>query len=112
MVTYDKLLALDNNLKIYQQHLQFPSIEIYKFKNKNHMGNTQGEKYSILLRRDISLLIKNANALWNSLPIKLTERKSLQEFNLLLKQSGSSPCTCSACKSYRVLVTSSAIFNF
>ena len=34
IATYDKLLALDNKLKIHQRHLQFLAIEIYKPKNK------------------------------------------------------------------------------
>ena len=34
MATYDDLLALDNNLKTHQRHLQFLAIEIYKYKNK------------------------------------------------------------------------------
>ena len=64
------------------------------------------------LKRGISLFISNANtqnhktnslnfrgsALWNNLPIKLRECKYLQEFNLLLKQSGNLPCTCSTFK--------------
>ena len=67
---------------------------------------------SYSLRRGISLLIPNANTqkyginslnfrgsvLWNNLLIKLKGCKSLQEFNLLLKQSGNVPCTWSASK--------------
>ena len=34
MAIYDDLLALDNNLKTHQRHLQFLDIEIYKSKNK------------------------------------------------------------------------------
>ena len=64
------------------------------------------------LKKGISLFISNGNTqkyktnslnirgsdLWNNLPIKLRECKYLQEFNLLLKQSGNLPCTCSTCK--------------
>ena len=60
------------------------------------------------LRRSISLFVPNAQTqkyginsgslLWNNRPIKLKECKSLQEFKLLLKQSGNLPCTCSAYK--------------
>ena len=67
---------------------------------------------SLDIKHDISLFIPNANTqkyginslnfrgsvLWNNLPIKLKECKSLQEFKLLLKQSGNLPCTCLACK--------------
>ena len=59
------------------------------------------------LRRGISFFIPNANTqkyginslnfrgsvLWNNLQIKLKEYKSLQEFKLLLKQSGNLPYT-------------------
>ena len=106
MATYDELLALDNKLKIHQRHLQFVAFEIHKSKNKlnpSFMWKTYNEKnipYS--LRRSISLFIPNANTqkyginslnfrgsvLWNNLPIKLKECKSLQEFNQLLKQGG------------------------
>ena len=72
MAIYDDLLALDNNLKTHQRHLQFLDIEIYKSKNKP-------------IRRGISLSIPNVNTqkyginslnfrgsvLWNNLPIKL-----------------------------------------
>ena len=64
------------------------------------------------MRRGISLFIPIANTqkyginslnfrrsvLWNNLPVKLKGCKSLQEFKLLLKQSGNLSCTCSACK--------------
>ena len=103
MATYDELLALDNNL----------AIEIYKSKNNpnpSFMWETYKEKiipYSF--KRGISLLIPNANTqkygihslnfrggvLWNNLPIKLKECKSLQEFKRLLKQSENLLCTCS-----------------
>ena len=117
MATYDdELLALDNKLKIHQRQLQFLAIEMYISKNKlnpNFMWKTYKEEnipYS--LRMSISFLIPNANTqkyginslnfrgsvLWNNLPIKLKECKSLQEFKLLLKQSGNLPCTYSACK--------------
>ena len=116
MATYDELFALDNKLKIHQRHLQFLAIEIFKSKkklNRSFMWKTYKEKnipYS--LRRGISLFIPNANTqkyginsltfrgsvLWDNLPIKLKECKSLQEFKLLLKQSGNLPYTCSACK--------------
>ena len=76
------------------------------------MWKTNEKNIPYSLRTVISLFIPNANSqkcginslnfrgsvLWNSLPIKLQERKSLQEFKLLLKQSGNLPCTCSACK--------------
>ena len=52
MTTYDDLLVLGNKLKIYQRHLQFLAIRIYKSKNKLNPS---------LLRRGISLLIPNAN---------------------------------------------------
>ena len=116
MGTYDELLALDNKLKIQQRHLQFLAIQIYKSRNKfnlSFMWKTYKEKnipYS--LRRVIPLFIPNADTqkyginslnfrgsvLWKNLPIMLKECKSLQEFKPLLKQSGKSPCTCSACK--------------
>ena len=77
------------------------------------MWKTYKEKnipYSLI--SGISLLIPDANTqkyginslsfrgsvLWNNLPIKLKDGKSLQEFKLLLKQSVNLPCTCSACK--------------
>ena len=110
MATYNELLALDNKMRIHQRHLQFLAIEIYKSKNKlnpSFLWKTCNEKnipYS--LRMGISLLIPNANTqkyginslnfrenvLWNNLPIKLKECKSLQEFQLLLKQSGNLSC--------------------
>ena len=77
------------------------------------MWKTYKEKnVSYSLRRGISLFISNANIqknginsfnfrgslLWNKIPIKLKEYKSLQIFKLLLKQSGDLPCTCLACK--------------
>ena len=116
MDTYDELLALDNKLKIHQRHFQFLALEIYKSKNKlnpSFLWKTYKEKnipYS--LRRGASLFIPNANTqkygikslnfrgnvLWNNLPIKLKEYKFLQEFKLLLKQSGNLQCTCSVCK--------------
>ena len=116
MATYYELLALDNKLKIHQRHLQFLAIEIYRSKNKYNprfMWKTYKEKnISHLLRRAISLFIPNANTQKyginslnfrgsvsrNNLTIKLKKCKSLQEFKLLLKQSGNLPCTCSACK--------------
>ena len=65
MATYHELLALDNKLKIHQRYLQFLAIEIYKSKNKlnpSFMWKTYREKnIAYLLRRDISLLIPNAN---------------------------------------------------
>ena len=116
MATHDELLALDNERKIHQRHLQFLAIEILKSKNKlnpSFVWKTCKEKnipYS--LRRGISLFIPNANTqkyginslnfrgsvLWNNLPIKLKECKSLQEFKQLLKQSGNLTCTRLACK--------------
>ena len=117
MATYDELLGLDNKLKIHQRHLQFLAIEMYKSKNKlnpSFMWKTYKEKKTPdSQRRGISLFIPNANTqkyginslnfrgsiLWNNLPIKLKECKSLQEFKLLLKRSGNLPCTCSVCKS-------------
>ena len=65
LATYDELLALDNELKIHQRHLQFLAIEMYKSRNKlnpSFMWKTYKEKntpYS--LRRGISLLITNVN---------------------------------------------------
>ena len=116
LATYDELLALDNELKIHQRHLQFLAIEMYKSRNKlnpSFMWKTYKEKnlpYS--LRRGISLLIPNVNTqkygtnslnsrgnvLWNNLLIKLKECESLQELKVLLKQSENIPYTCSACK--------------
>ena len=106
MVTYDEFLALDIKLKIHERHLQFLAIEIYKSKNKINpslMWKTYKEKnipYS--LRSGISIIIPKANTqkyginqlnftvsvLWNNLPLKLKNCKSLQEFKQLLKQSG------------------------
>ena len=117
MVTYDELLALDNKLKIHQRHLQFLAIETYKSKKKlnpSFMWKKYKEKnipYS-LRRGNFPLFIPSANTqkyginslnfrgsvLWNNLPIKLKECKSLQEFKLLLQQNGNLPCICSACK--------------
>ena len=116
MATYDKLLALDNKLKIHQRHLHFLAIEIYKSKRKLNPSfmwkiyKMKNIPYS--LRRGTSLLIPNSNTqkygidslnfrgsvLCKNLPIKLKGCKSLQEFKLLLKQSGNLPSTCSACK--------------
>ena len=117
MATYDELLALDNNkLKIYQRHLQFLAIEMYKSKNKlnaSFMWKTCKEKnITYSLRRGITFFISKSNlqkyginslnfrrsVLWKNLPLKLKECKYLQEFKLLLKQSGNLLCTCSACK--------------
>ena len=116
MATYNELLALDNKLKIHQRHLHFLAIEIHQSKKKlnpSFMWKTYKEKnipYS--LRRGNSLFIPKANTqkyginslnfrasvLWNNLSIKLKKCKSLQEFKLLLKQSGNLLCTCLACK--------------
>ena len=94
MATYDKLLALNNKLN-NQRHLQFLAIEICKSKikfNPSFLWKTHKEKnIPYLLRRGISLFIPNANTqkyginslnfrgsfLWNNLPIKLKECKSL-----------------------------------
>ena len=65
MVTYDKPLAMDNKLKIHPRHLKFLVTEILNSKNKlnpSFVLKTYKEKstpYS--LRRDISILIPNAN---------------------------------------------------
>ena len=65
MATYDELLALDNKLQIYERHLLFIAIQIYKSNNKlnpSFMWKTYQEKnipYS--LRRDISLFIPKSN---------------------------------------------------
>ena len=65
MTTYDDLLVLGNKLKIYQRHLQFLAIGIYKSKNKlnpSFLWKTyKEENIPSLLRRGISLLIPNAN---------------------------------------------------
>ena len=63
------------------------------------------------LRRGVSLLVLDANTrkdgtisvkfrgsvLWKNLLANLKECQSLLEFKQLIKQSGSLPCTCSAC---------------
>ena len=112
MVTWDEPLALDDKLKIHEKKLQFLAIEIYKSKNKLNpsfiwkIPKEKNTPYS--LRKDISFFdpntqtqkygINSGSVLRNNRPTKLKECKSLQEFKLLLKQSGNLPCTCSACK--------------
>ena len=68
------------------------------------------------LKTGISLLIPDANThnyginslkfrgsvFGKNLPANLKEFQSLLEFKLLLKQSGSLPCTCSACRNLKV----------
>ena len=116
MATCDELLALDNKLKIHKRDLLILVIEMYQPKNELNptlMWKTYKEKnIPNSHRRGISFLIPNANTqkyetnsvnfkaslLWNNLPIKLQECKSLQEIKLLLKQSGNLSCTCLACK--------------
>ena len=116
MATYDDLLALDNKLKTDQKHLQFPTIEMHKSKNKlnpSFMRKTHKMKnIPYPLRMGTSLSIPNVNyqkyginslnfresLLWNNLLIKFKKFNFPQKFKLLLKQSGNLPCTCSACK--------------
>ena len=59
---------------------------------KDYFTNANTQKYGIN-----SLNIRGSVS-WNNLPIKLKECKYLQEFTLLLKQSGNLPCTFSTCK--------------
>ena len=116
MAAYDDLLALDNELKTHQRHLELLANEIYESKtrlNPSFMWKTYKEKnnpYS--LRRGISLPIPNVisqkyginslnfrgSVLWKNLPIKLKKFNFLQEVKLPLKQSGNLLCTCSVYK--------------
>ena len=100
VATYNELLALYNKLKIHQKYLQVLAIEIYKPKNKinpTFMWETYMEKnipYSLRMGIYFPLNSKRKHSeirdklrinfrgivLWNNLPIKLKECKSLQEF--------------------------------
>ena len=108
VVTYDKPLAMDNKLKIHQRHLKFLITEILNSKNKlnpSFVLKTYKEKstpYS--LRRDISILIPNANThkygikQLNCVEQPTNNVKSLQAFKVLLRQNINISCTCSARK--------------
>ena len=110
MATQEELLALDNNVKIHQRHLQFLAIEIYKSENKLN-PSFMWEIYKVKnipysLRRGISLFTPNVNTqkygikslnfresiLRNNQPIKLREFKSPQEIKFLLNQCENLPC--------------------
>ena len=107
MAIYDDLLALHNKLKTHQRHLQFLDIEIYKFKSKpnpSFMWKTYKKGYfSLNFKRKHSEIsskfIKFQRKCFVEQPTnKVKKCKFLQEFKLLLKQSGNLPCTCPACK--------------
>ena len=116
MATNDELSGSVNKLKIHQGHLQFLAIEMYKSKNKlnaSFMWKTYKEEIYLMFTGTgyfpLNSKCKHLE-IWNKL-IKFQRKrcveqctnkdkklKSIQEFRLLLKQSGNVLRTCSACK--------------
>ena len=98
MAIYDELLALNNNL----------ALEIYSSENMPNLSFIEKHIRRIFTEKDISLLIPHentqkygihsfnfrGNVLWDNLPVKLKQSKSLQDFKLLLKQTGNLLRTC------------------
>ena len=98
MAIYDELLALNNNL----------ALEIYSSENMPNLSFIGKHIRRIFTEKDISLLIPHentkkygihsfnfrGNVLWDNLPVKLKQSKSLQDFKLLLKQTGNLLRTC------------------
>ena len=114
--SYHGLLNFSNDVSIYQKHIQFLAIEVYKslmninpefmweFFNKNPLQYNlrKGDIVYLLPARSscngISSLAFRGSLLWNSLPCNVKQSHNLEEFKLKLMNLGNIYGTCVACR--------------
>ena len=108
-------MNFSNDVSIYQRHLRFLAIEVYKsltninlefmweFFNKNPVQYNLRKGDIVYLpparssRYGINSLAFLEGLLWNSLPSNVKQSNNLEEFKLKLKNLGNIHCTCVVC---------------
>ena len=115
-LSLQELLSLDNSVSIHVRHLQFLMTETYKslhhkspeimcnlFELKNRPYHLRGHSLLKLpsaktTTHGTNSLIFKASLLWNSLPNKYKDEKSIDVFKNNIKNWLGSSCTCSICR--------------
>ena len=110
--SYLEILSKHDEVTIHQKHLRFFATEIYKslnslnpefmkdffpFKNTSY-NFRKGNLLAKSTYFGTNSLLFRGSLLWNSLPVTIKNKKSLDEFKSKLKSFGNIDCNCVICR--------------
>ena len=114
-LTYEELLALDNDFTIHQKHLHYLMVEIFKSINCNNplivkeLFTLKEQPYHLRNNNSLVLpaarsttfgtnsLIFKGSIIWNSLPPFIKNSSTLRQFKDRVKTWRGENCTCRIC---------------
>ena len=115
-LSYEDLLALDNNCTIHQKHLQCLMIEIFKSLNNDgpliikEIFQMKDQSYNLRNNNNLQLppsksttfgtnsLVFKGSLIWNMLSPLIKNSSTLNEFKNKIKTSGAVKCSCRICQ--------------